>query len=1009
MKLSIRLLGLVLFVGLFAFGCSGPEGQDQDQIREITVDSLSVSDIPFDSGDGLIISWKPLPKESRIQEYRVYRGVHPDTLFFLASVQVNVKTGVAADMMYYYDSGYNTMVDIDSPGKLKNERGSKGSILYRGVPRDAELVARLSEDFNLYSSMLDKYYYYRSTPSRSANEEDEDIYTGIKFNQQTILGALKTPRQGEDPTYYYYTVVPVNERNQYLGIHEPVTGYPVDDHPEASPGFYSVALEDEKKLHFEWEYPIYRSDIAAYSIFMMPAIPDEQWDQMSDEEKSMLLATGIPITQGPVGGGSLQNYCVLSEEELPAGLTWDDVVGSRFTIVFQDYGAPQPSPPSGLATADLKHSSDLPNRADYRVEDKPMDKGDRIAVTWEEPIVAVTLTTNLNSEGTKLQVNYQVNKTDAQNLSNIYFDFYEPGSEKPFAQINEFYQDNIIKVDIPEKYSIRNKDVIPSDSLKVMITIAAKPYTLDPDNGRIHYGEKRLVENYETVQYIKPDPKMLAYMPTRSLILNGKDVSTFQNVVYRKGYRSSSFTLVKRNTAYENNLDASISYISSIGKPVLGFNFVKDGILHTYMNGERYSREIEPGEKAGNMALLSSEIDFTYDKENETLINTSIYVKEAKKEIEKIQNDLAETRKELETKQQDLEQAAPAEALVLQAEIEALLGSIESQEKNLKIREENENFQRLLKFVNNDNRARFIAKTREAELRKHAYMLVKTNGEGLFTVSEPKTTESGELKYFAPISNWFDWNKLVTLIAVLIFGISVVVFVNLAKRGKDLYIRPIAGLHEIDNAIGRATEMGRPMLYCMGNGGLSDVATLASLGILGLVARKAAEYDTKLIVPCYDYIVMPIAQEIVREAHYAVGRPDSFDKNNVFYLTSVQFAYVAGVNGIMIRERMATNFFMGYFAAEALLMTETGNAVGAVQIAGSDAITQIPFFITTCDYTLIGEELYAASAYLNREPMLLGTLKGQDYFKLLIVIIVFIGAILASFQLTGFTELFPLK
>ncbi|OQB88380.1 MAG: hypothetical protein BWX83_01332 [Candidatus Cloacimonetes bacterium ADurb.Bin117] len=154
---------------------------------------------------------------------------------------------------------------------------------------------------------------------------------------------------------------------------------------------------------------------------------------------------------------------------------------------------------------------------------------------------------------------------------------------------------------------------------------------------------------------------------------------------------------------------------------------------------------------------------------------------------------------------------------------------------------------------------------------------------------------------------------------------------------------------------------------------------------------------------------MPIAQEIVREAHYAVGRPDSYDKNNVFYLTSVQFAYVAGVNGIMIREKMATNFFMGYFAAEALLMTETGNAVGAVQIAGSDAITQIPFFITTCDYTLIGEELYAASAYLNREPMLLGTLKAQDYFKFLILVFVIVGALTATFQLTGIMQAFPLK
>jgi len=111
----------------------------------------------------------------------------------------------------------------------------------------------------------------------------------------------------------------------------------------------------------------------------------------------------------------------------------------------------------------------------------------------------------------------------------------------------------------------------------------------------------------------------------------------------------------------------------------------------------------------------------------------------------------------------------------------------------------------------------------------------------------------------------------------------------------------------------------------------------------------------------------------------------------------------------MIREKCATNFFLGFFAAEALLMTETGNAIGAIQIAGSDAVTQIPFFITTCDYTLIGEELYAASAYLNREPMLLGTLKAQDYYKFLILSCIIVGAVLSSLQLTGFIQVFPLK
>jgi len=52
----------------------------------------------------------------------------------------------------------------------------------------------------------------------------------------------------------------------------------------------------------------------------------------------------------------------------------------------------------------------------------------------------------------------------------------------------------------------------------------------------------------------------------------------------------------------------------------------------------------------------------------------------------------------------------------------------------------------------------------------------------------------------------------------------------------------------------------------------------------------------------------------------------------------------------------------------------------------------LPFFITACDYTLIGEELYAASAYLSREPLLLGSLAGQDYGKMIILIVLLISS-----------------
>lgn len=1013
MKLYIRLVILVMLLGLLAYGCSGPNAQDQEGLKKLVVENLRVEDIPHDGGDGLMLSWKPLSKDKRVQEYRVYRGVHPDTLFFLASVQVNVKTGVASDQMYYYDSGYSTFISLDSPGKLKNEKGAPGSNLYRGVPRDTELAARLSESFGLISQIEDGDYYYRTSKARSADKEDENIYAGLRFNQQTILASLMSPQPGQEPVKYYYTVVPVNERSQYLGIAKPVFGTPVDDAPEASPGLFSAAIGDSRTLQFEWQYPLNHDDLTMYAIYLVPAMQDSIWKRMEAPQKDALAAqSGILISQDMVGGGTLKNNCVLKETELlqasPA-LTWDVASQGRYAIRFMD-GSMNPSPLSPLSTPRLVTSQALPQIARFRVDDKPMDKGDRITVTWQDPVVSVTKTSSLKKDGTRLKVNYQVNKTDHQNIENIYFEFFEPGKSVSFAKVNEFYLDNIIHVDISPRYSLKNVDKLPNDSLKVKITIAAKPYTINPRNGRITYGKKAQIKDYEMVQYLKPDPAMMAYMPTRGLFLNGVDVSQVQNVVYRKSYRGKSYSQVKSSTSYENNLDVTVGYMSTVVKPVSGFNFVKGDSLYTYMGGKRFARKLEPGEKAGNLTLVSSEIDFTYDKDNDTVLNTSIYLDEAKKTITNFETELKDANKEIAAYQDSLARtASPQQAGAFTAAIASLTQKVQGLEKKIPAYKGNKTFLQVLKQTSNRGLMKLVSSIRETESRKHSYAIVRTNGEALFSETEPSTTKDGDPRYHAPISNWFDWNKLITLIAVIIFGIMVVVFVNLAKKGKDLYMRPIAGLEEIDNAIGRATEMGRPMLYCMGNGGLSDVATLASMGILSLVAKKAAEYDTKLIVPCYDYIVMPIAQEIVREAHYAVGRPDSFDKNNVFYLTSVQFAYVAGVNGIMIREKMATNFFMGYFAAEALLMTETGNAVGAVQIAGSDAITQIPFFITTCDYTLIGEELYAASAYLNREPMLLGTLKAQDYFKFLILVLVIAGALLATFQMTGLMQIFPVK
>jgi hypothetical protein len=260
---------------------------------------------------------------------------------------------------------------------------------------------------------------------------------------------------------------------------------------------------------------------------------------------------------------------------------------------------------------------------------------------------------------------------------------------------------------------------------------------------------------------------------------------------------------------------------------------------------------------------------------------------------------------------------------------------------------------------------------------------------------------------------WFNKGLYPVLWAVVVFTILTVLFVSAAKKGKELYVRPLAGIEAVDDAIGRATEMGRPILYVFGLGTASDIATIASFTILSRVAKRVAEYQTTLIVPCYDPIVMAVAQDIVKTSYMDAGRPNDYKEDAVHFITQAQFAYVGAVNGIMIRELPATNIYMGKFYAESLMLAETGVVSGSIQIAGTDEIAQIPFFVVACDYTLIGEELFAASAYLGREPLLLGSLKAQDYAKAAVLVLALFGILAVNFAgdlemdwLVGFKELF---
>jgi hypothetical protein len=238
--------------------------------------------------------------------------------------------------------------------------------------------------------------------------------------------------------------------------------------------------------------------------------------------------------------------------------------------------------------------------------------------------------------------------------------------------------------------------------------------------------------------------------------------------------------------------------------------------------------------------------------------------------------------------------------------------------------------------------------------------------------------------------------RVSTLVIFAAFSLSLMLFIAAARGGRELTIRRIAGLNAVDEAIGRSTEMGRKVLFVPGIQSLDEIQTIAALAILKHIAKETAEYATPMEVPNRDPLTFAAARESVKEAYLEAGRPDLFNEEIVTYITYDQFAFTAALSGKMVREKPAVNFFIGSFFAESLLLAEAGQATGAIQISGTAEVAQLPFFVCATDYTLIGEELYAASAYLSREPIMVGSIKGQDIFKLALIVYILVGIVLAS-------------
>jgi len=236
---------------------------------------------------------------------------------------------------------------------------------------------------------------------------------------------------------------------------------------------------------------------------------------------------------------------------------------------------------------------------------------------------------------------------------------------------------------------------------------------------------------------------------------------------------------------------------------------------------------------------------------------------------------------------------------------------------------------------------------------------------------------------------------------LVLLALVFVITLYLMSGGKKPYVRRVPGLDAMEDAVGRATEMGKPVVasYGWAFSGF-DYWTVAGLTILSHVAKLCAKTNTRLLVPTGgsegSYIVRPVAVEIVKNAYDVEGKGDMFNENDLPFLSGSQFAMGTGFAGMLLSNRPGSMIMAGSSAADAMMIAEVSNQVGAITITAPTYIGNVAALACASDYVMIGEEAVAAGAYLSQEPAQLASIRTQDIYKFIGIGLILLGWVLTA-------------
>lgn len=231
-------------------------------------------------------------------------------------------------------------------------------------------------------------------------------------------------------------------------------------------------------------------------------------------------------------------------------------------------------------------------------------------------------------------------------------------------------------------------------------------------------------------------------------------------------------------------------------------------------------------------------------------------------------------------------------------------------------------------------------------------------------------------------------NQIIAL-ALVLFAALLLLALTLRKRKSPAAFREIAAFARLRRAAGLAVEDGTRLHVSIGRGSLLSprgAASLSALALLRQVGEQTSTSDRPPVVTSGDPAVAALSQDTLQAAYQAAGVAELFQPNNGKLTGLTPFSYAASAMDVARQDYVSTNVLVGDFGPEVGLLTEASEREHATVIAAAaDPAAQAILFASAVE-PLVGEELFAAPAYVGADHTHRASLQAQDVMRWLLIL-----------------------